>query len=273
MRSFWNWLFIGLVVFSDATATSAQEAPAKKRLLLLSQGPDGHPATTHEYHAGLRVLKVCLDRIPSVDATIVKADEPWSEGPALLDKADGAVVFLSEGAKWVSNDAARLAAFQRLAQRGGGLACLHWGMGTRDAKNIDAFVQLFGGCHGGPDRKYKVLGAEIEPADNEHPILNGVTSVKLQEEFYYALKFPKPPATITPLIRVSIDGESHPVSWAFDRPDKGRSFGFSGLHFHKNWEQATYRRLVTQGVLWTLQLPIPANGLNVEVTDDDLRLP
>jgi len=218
------------------------------------------------------VLKVCLDRVPGVEATLVKADEPWTEGPALLDKADGAVVFLSEGAKWVSNDAARLAAFERLAKRGGGLTCLHWGMGTRDAKNIDAFVNLFGGCHGGPDRKYKVIGAEIQPAETKHPILTGMTSVKLQEEFYYALKFPKPQAAITPLIQVPIDGESQTVSWAFNRPDKGRSFGFSGLHFHKNWEQPAYRRLVTQGVLWTTQLPIPSGGINVDVTDDDLRL-
>lgn len=241
-------------------------------MLLLGQGPDGHPPTTHEYLAGLRVLKVCLDRVPGIETTLVSADEPWTDGPKLLDKADGAVVFLSEGAKWVSNDMERLSAFQRLAARSGGLTCLHWGMGCRDAKYIDAFVQLFGGCHGGPDRKYKVIGTELELTNSTHPVLAGVQNIKLEEEFYYKLKFPKAPAEITPLIRVTIDGESHPVAWAWDRPDKGRSFGYSGLHFHKHWEQPTYRRLVAQGVLWSMKFPVPANGVNVDVTDEDLRL-
>ena len=30
-------------------------------------------------------------------------------------------------------------------------------MGTQEAEPIEAFVDLFGACHGGPDRKYKVL--------------------------------------------------------------------------------------------------------------------
>ena len=59
----------------------------------------------------------------------------------------------------------------------------------------------------------------------------------------------------------------------FQRPDKGRSFGFSGLHFHKNWQHEPYRRMVSQGIVWTLKLPVPPAGLNVEVTADDLKLP
>ena len=62
------------------------------------------------------------------------------------------------------------------------------------------------------------------------------------------------------------------VAWCWERPDKGRSFGFSGLHFHANWKLLEYRRLVSQGVLWTLKLPLPRGGLKVEVKDEDLRL-
>ena len=32
---------------------------------------------------------------------------------------------------------------------------------TKDAKNIEAFVNLFGGCHGGDDRKFKVVDAAV----------------------------------------------------------------------------------------------------------------
>jgi hypothetical protein len=62
------------------------------------------------------------------------------------------------------------------------------------------------------------------------------------------------------------------VAWCWERPDRGRSFGFSGLHFHDNWRLTEYRRLVAQGVLWTLKKPIPKEGLPVTVTDEDLKL-
>lgn len=270
-----------LAVWTAYLPMALGDDASPKRLLLLGQGPDGHPATTHEYVAGLRILQKCLERAHGVDAVLVRADEPWREGPEAIDKADGAVLYLSEGARWIHQDEARLAALQRLAKRGGGLAALHWGMGTKDAKNIENYVQLLGGCHGGPDRKYKVLTVETEIADAKHPVMTGVAPVKVEEEFYYKLKFHQSkegadgrnqtPRPIVPLLKVPIDGESHTVAWAWER-GPGRSFGFSGGHFHKNWEQAAYRRMAVQGILWTLGLPIPESGVNVDVAEEVLKL-
>jgi type 1 glutamine amidotransferase len=62
-------------------------------------------------------------------------------------------------------------------------------------------------------------------------------------------------------VNAVIDGEAHTVAWALEREGGGRSFGFSGLHFHENWQLPEYRRLVTQAVLWTLDLPIPKDGI------------
>jgi type 1 glutamine amidotransferase len=100
-----------------------------------------------------------------------------------------------------------------------------------------------------------------------------VGAITLEDEFYYRLKFASPEGSVVPLLRVPIDGEPHSVAWAWERPDKGRSFGFTGLHFHKNWEHAEYRRMVAQGIVWTLALPIPAAGLDVDIAKDDLKLP
>lgn len=242
-------------------------ADGPKKLLLLSQGPDGHPPETHEYDAGLKILQKLLAKSQKLDVTIVKADEPWRDGPELLAKADGAVLFLSEGAKWLSNDPKRLAAFRDLAKRGGGLTCLHWAMGTRDAKNIAAFVDLFGACHGGPDRKHKVLATDVH-FQSDLPIANGLKDFKVRDEFYYSLKIAKHGSRkqyLTPILLADIDGNREMVAWGYERPGGGRSFGFSGLHFHENWRLPEYRRLVTQGVLWTMNLPIPEMGVNVEV--------
>jgi type 1 glutamine amidotransferase len=183
------------------------------------------------------------------------------------------VIFLTEGAKWVSADEKRLAAFRRLAARGGGLACLHWGMGTREAGPVEAFVNLFGGCHGGPDRKHKVIEkVTVTVPDPTHPVAAGVKPLTVREEFYYRLKLAKT-GRLAPVLQATIDGEKETVAWAWERPDGGRSFGFSGLHFHDNWKHPTYRRVVAQGVLWAAQVPVPAGGLSVDLAEADLRLP
>ena len=259
---------IPAVALAEDQPNAADSRP--KRVLLLGQKPDSHPANSHEYMAGVRLIAKLLQNRGSLQTVVVQADNPWSDGPELLDGADGAVVFLTEGAKWVAEDADRLAAFQRLAKRGGGLSVLHWGMGTRETAPVADFVSLFGCCHGGPDRKYKVLTATIVPSSVGHPVLGGIKPVEVHDEFYYALKQPAQVEKLVPLIRVSIDGDDQTVAWAWERPDGGRSFGFSGLHYHDNWKRTEYRRLVLQGVLWSVGQPIPTEGLAVDVTDADL---
>ncbi len=270
-----SWLVIlALASLIPAVALGEDQpnaaASRTKRVLLLGQKPDSHPANSHEYMAGVRLMAKLLQNRGGLQTVVVQADNPWRDGPELLDGADGAVVFLTEGAKWVSEDADRLAAFQRLAKRGGGLSVLHWGMGTREAAPVANFVSLFGCCHGGPDRKYKVLTTTITPTLDGHPILSGIKPVQVHDEFYYSLKQPEQAEKCVPLIRAAIDGEGQSVAWAWQRPDGGRSFGFSGLHYHDNWKLTEYRRLVLQGVLWSVGQPIPTEGLAVEVTEADL---
>lgn len=254
--------------------TAAEPSPRKPlRLLLLWHGPDGHPRSTHEYQAGMRIIAKTLQPNRNIQAILVHANSPWPKGPELLDGADGAALFVSEGAKWISEDPKRLAAFRRLARRGGGLAGLHWGIGTRKAEPIAAYLALVGGCHGGPDRKYTVVTARATPATTGHPVLRGIAPFEVRDEFYYRLKFARGAKAIIPLLRVPIDGRDETVAWGWQRPDGGRSFGFSGLHFHKNWERTEYRRLVVQGILWTLKQPIPEKGLAVPIVAGDLQLP
>ena len=252
-----------LVSLSFTAAARADDAPPK-RLLLLGQGPDGHPPTTHEYMAGQKILKACLERAPDLKVEIESADEPWTDGPDRLAKADGVVLFLSEGAKWCQADPRRYDALTRLAARGGAIAGLHWGIGAKDARYVAGFQKLLGGCHGGPDRRYAVVEETLQIADPKHPIAAGLTALRVRDEFYYRLKLIQDDA-LTPIITVPIEGHNETVAWAWQRPDGGRSFGFSGLHFHDNWRHPVYRRLVAQGALWTLKLPVPADGLNVDL--------
>src|SRR5262245_54178749 len=128
------WLVCGTLLTLVALGAKADEP---KQLLLLFQSPDGHAATTHEYANGVKLLAGLLGGDARIQARIVNADEPWSDGPQLLADADGAVLFLAEGARWVQADPRRYEAFSRLAARGAGLAALHWAIGTKAAEPID----------------------------------------------------------------------------------------------------------------------------------------
>jgi hypothetical protein len=266
-RLFVYWSAMALLVVTSSLA--AQEAP--QRLLLLAQGPDGHPKGTHEYVAGQNVLKKCLSSVPQLEPTIVRCDGDWPEGPQLLTKADGVVMFISEGAKWLNANPARRAAFAELAKRGGGLSVVHWGMGSRAAENIEPFVDLFGACHGGPDRKYKVLETQLLVAAKDHPIMAGLTDFRIHEEFYYQLKT-RPSASLVPLLKAEIDGDQPMVAWAWERAGGGRSFGYSGCHFHEHWARPEYQRFLAQGVLWTLKLTPPRENFPAQIAAGDLRL-
>jgi type 1 glutamine amidotransferase len=275
-RTFLLAVFPLVLLRSSALAAQGADSPRSVKLLLVGQGPDGHPPQSHEYMAGLKVLARCLERVPGLEITTVRAEGAWKEGPELIARADGVVLFLAEGARWMNHDPKRRAALEKLAARGGGIAVLHWAMGTKDAQNIDPAVKLFGGCHGGPDRKYQVLETGLHVADPRHPVTAGIKDFRAHDEFYYRLKLARSAgaggASPQPLLRADIDGQPETVAWAWQRPDGGRSFGFSGLHFHSNWKLPEYRRLVAQGVFWTLKLPVPKEGLAVDVTPEDLKL-
>jgi len=264
------WLNWGLLLLASLLVTSVSAAESRpKRLLIVGQGPDGHPPTTHEFMPGAQVLADLLKGHKDVQATVVKADEPWPDGPALIDKADGIVMLVTQGAQWMQTEPQRHAALKRLAARRGGIVALHWSVGAKDAQYIQGQLELLGATRGGPQRKYLVLSTELKRVVPAHPILSGVSDIKVHDEIYYALD--RVPG-IQPLFTARIADKDEMAAWSWERSDGGRSFGFVGLHFHSNWQLPAYRRFVVQGVLWSLHLPIPEKGINVDIDSKKLEL-
>lgn len=251
---------------------TTQDARPKK-LLLIGQGPDGHPPTMHEFMAGVRVIAKLLEPVAGIETKIVKADEPWTEGPELLADADGIVLMVTQGARWMQTDPKRFEALEKLAARGGAIVALHWSIGARDGKFIPGQLKLLGGTRGGPQRKYTVVETDVKVVDRRHPIMSGVGDFRVHDEFYYRLDLMKDSPTFRPLLEVRLEDKDETVCWAWERPDGGRSFGYVGVHFHRTWRLPEYRRFITQGILWTLKKTIPPRGLDVDIDPVDLQLP
>lgn len=262
-----------LLLLASFLLPAAGFAAEKKKLLLIGQGSDGHPPGTHEFMAGTRVLRALLEKHSDIEITVTKADEPWADGPAMLDAADGAVLLVTQGSQFMQKTPERFAAFQRLAQRKGALVALHWSVGAKDPQYIAGQLKLLGGTRGGPQRKYKILETSVSRMASEHPVLAGVPDFRIKDEFYYRLDLlPKEAPGFRPLLSAEIDGSPETVAWAWERPDGGRSFGYVGFHFHSTWEREEYRRLAANATLWCLGLAIPAGGAAVDVPADVLKL-
>jgi len=261
-----------LLALASGVLVASTRAAEPKRLLIIGQGPDGHPPGTHEFMPGARIVERLLKPFPTVQATIVRADEPWADGPALLDKADGVVLLVTQGAQFMQMNPARHEAFKRLAARKGGLVALHWSVGAKDEKYIQGQLALLGGTRGGTQRKYKVLETDVTVASPQHPVASGLQNFRVHDEFYYRLDLQRGAPGFTPLLTARVEDNDEVACWAWQRPDGGRSFGYVGIHFHIHWGREDYQRLVTQGVLWTLDQPIPKDGVKVGVEPEVLAI-
>ena len=50
----------------------------------------------------------------------------------------------------------------------------------------------------------------------------------------------------------------------------GRGFGCTGAHYHKNWANDDFRKMMVNALVWTSGLEVPAEGVASTVTSDDL---
>jgi hypothetical protein len=52
------------------------------------------------------------------------------------------------------------------------------------------------------------------------------------------------------------------MMWAVERKDGGRGFGFTGGHFHLNWGNADFRRVILNALVWVAKAEVPAGGVD-----------
>jgi trehalose utilization protein len=67
-------------------------------------------------------------------------------------------------------------------------------------------------------------------------------------------------------------GEIQHVAWAYERPNGGRGFGFTGGHFHRNWGHDDFRTLVLNAIAWCSKVQVPKGGVpSVKPTEAELE--
>jgi type 1 glutamine amidotransferase len=67
------------------------------------------------------------------------------------------------------------------------------------------------------------------------------------------------------------NGVPQHVMWLQDRENGGRGFGFTGGHYHRNWANEDFRKLVLNAILWIAHAEVPEGGAKSSVTENDLK--
>lgn len=266
-------LMVSLVI--SVSCVSAQDA-AKRNVLLIAGAPS-HGYGSHEHYAGLKVLEASLnENVGEVDVQIVRG---WPEDDSLIEKADTIVIYCDGGRRHLAMP--HLDRLRSKLAQGCGLVCLHYAVEMVPGESGDAWVDLLGGHFEVNWSVNPHWVANFESLPN-HPITRGVEPFATNDEWYFHMRF-NSEGKVTPIlaavapeetmrrkdgphsgnpdVRKSVArGDKQVVAWAFERPGGGRSFGFTGGHFHWNWGNDNVRRLVTNAILWTTGKEIINSG-------------
>lgn len=264
---------IALIV--PASLMLAQDE-SKKNVLMIA-GKPSHGYGSHEHYAGLKVLETALDG--SSENLNVKVVRGWPENESLVEQADTIVIYCDGGKRHLAIP--HLETLRSKLAEGCGLVCIHYAVEMVPGEPGDAWVDMLGGhfeIHWSVNPHW-VGDFKTLPS---HPITQGVKPFATNDEWYFHMRFKDsdkvvpilsaiaPPETMrrkdgahsgNPAVRKSVaSGEPQTVAWAYERPDGGRSFGFTGGHFHWNWGNDDVRRLVTNAIRWTAKDNIDSKG-------------
>jgi hypothetical protein len=256
----------------DAVPLEVEPAdPAANKIVILA-GSFSKGGGEHEYFAGSVLLFNILKQTPGVFPVL--AAEGWPKNEKIFERAKTVVFYMDGGGKQPILAPGRLELIERLAASGVGIVHLHQII-DYPKSHTDRLLRLIGGVW--------VPGAGARghwdgdfSSFVEHPITRGVTPFKENDGFIYKLKFVDGLQGITPLLRTrpplaTLKDTEDIVAWAYQRPDQGRSFVFTGCHLQSSWGLEGMRRFVINGILWSAGLEIPAAGAPVDLDPADLK--
>lgn len=248
-------------------------SPADPPIVLISgrmRSPDhvGH----HDYLAGCTLLRSLLAR-SSTDSVLVR--DGWPSDEAQVAQAKALVFYTPAGDSKVLLDPQRRAWMQRLVDRGVGLVMIHQAVRFTD-ELAELAMSWLGGAYvrGVSGRGHWGSSHRLFP---DHPVMRGVQPWSIVDGWHNRIRFQPEMRGVTPLLWSGPRHAGGPdggvediVSWAYERPDGGRSFCFTGLDAHSAWSHDGLRQLIVNAILWSARSPVPPNGAPCDIAKLEL---
>jgi type 1 glutamine amidotransferase len=177
--------------------------------------------------------------------------------------------------------------------KGVGLGAIHYAVEPTKEKGEQEFLDWIGGAFETDWSVNPTWKANFATMP-DHPVARGVKPFEIRDEWYFHMRFVDgmkgvtpilsaiaPPSTMdrrdgphegNPAVREAVkNGEPAIMCWTFERPNGGRGFGFTGAHYHDNYGNENFRKVVLNAILWIAKREVPSDGVESEVTKDDLN--
>ena len=257
-------------------------AVAQDRRIVFLAGRPSHGYGSHEHLAGSRIIADAIQKsVPNIKCEVYAGG--WPENDKVLDGADAIVMYADGGDGHPA--LAHLDVLGKHMARGAGFACLHYAVEVPKDKGGPEFLKWLGG--------YFETDWSVNPHWDanytslpDHPATRGVKPFFANDEWYFHMRFKPDMKGVTPLLS-AVPPEStmnrpdgahsgnpavrkevaervpQHMAWVYERADGGRSFGFTGGHYHWNWGREEILKLACNAICWTAKADIPAGGLPV----------
>jgi type 1 glutamine amidotransferase len=282
----------GVALFGLAAVSPSTAAPAPKKAvkIVMIAGRPSHGPGEHEFNAGILLLADCLKKnVPGVEPVVVKGG--WPQDESVFEGASSIVFYMDGGEGHPMIQSNHLETMKKYMDKGVGLVCMHYAVEFPKGQAGNQLLDWLGGYYETAWSTNPHWVADIKTYP-KHPITNGVKPFAVRDEWYFNMRFRPEMKGVTAILVAKPDDEARAgatssprgpykhivdasgreeiLAWATERPNGGRSFGFTGGHFHKNWGNEEQRKVVLNAILWSAHVPVPKNGVESTVTAEQL---
>jgi hypothetical protein len=295
---FWTVLLLGGLVAGGSLLGAT--ADGKKKLVLIA-GKPSHPPLMHEFRAGSILLEQCLKEVPGL--VVERHEMGWVTDEKTFADADAVVIYSDGGGKHPAVVDGHLETLKALIAKGVGFGCMHYGVEVVPANGGAEFQKWLGGHYENAFSCNPIWEPKFESFP-EHAVTRGVKPFQIEDEWYFNMRFR--PAfgdgiaaakdgaeTFVPILVAKPSdatrdgpyvypkgpyphiqaekGQPEAMMWTVERGDGGRGFGFTGGHFHLNWGNDDFRKVVLNALVWVTGAEVPEGGVASSVKAEQLQ--
>lgn len=292
-------LAVSLLALLPTSMSLGADSEAKK--VVIMAGKPSHPPRMHEFNAGVQLLHQCLKEVEGIDAHFLL--NGWPQDESIFDGADAVIFYMDGGGRHeiVQEGGRRMELVDEWAKAGVGIGCMHYGVEIVPDQAGAEFKRWIGGHYEHMFSCNPMWEPEFGELP-EHPITQGVKPFKVKDEWYFNMRFVADlpgdqPAEVdgmkfTPILVASPSDDvrdgpyvypkgpykhiqanaarGEAMMWAVERKDGGRGFGFTGGHYHDNWANDDYRKVVLNAFLWVAKAEVPASGVQSSLAEGEI---
>lgn len=259
-----------------------------KKIVFIAGRPS-HAPGDHEHRAGCMLLAKSINTSAGDKLYATVYSNGWPADPTKFQNADAIVMYSDGGGGHMVNP--HLAEVDAAHARGAGVGCIHYAVEVEKGPSGNAFLKWLGG--------YFEMNWSVNPhwdadykALPQHAVTRGVEPFKINDEWYYHMRFRDGMTGVTPIlsavppketlnrpdgahsgnpaVREAVaKGEPQHMMWVSENEGGSRGFGFTGAHFHRNWKDNNFRKVVLNAIAWIAKTEVPDGGIQTPTPGDE----